>query len=138
VSTTYPVPAEWAARALISAEAYADKYRQSIEEPEAFWRQETARLDWIKPWTQLNTSSFDEQNFGIGWFTDGTLNVSANCLDRHLAERGEQTAIIWEGDDPSQTVRLTYAQLHAEVNRFANVLKKLGAGGATASPSICR
>ncbi|WP_343614217.1 acetate--CoA ligase [Novosphingobium sp.] len=127
VSTTYPVPAEWAARALISAEAYADKYRQSIEEPEAFWRQETARLDWIKPWTQLNTSSFDEADFGIGWFTDGTLNVSANCLDRHLAERGEQTAIIWEGDDPSQTVRLTYAQLHAEVNRFANVLKKLGA-----------
>ncbi len=127
MSTTYPVPAEWAARALISAEAYADKYRQSIEEPEAFWRQETARLDWIRPWTQLNTSSFDEADFGIGWFTDGTLNVSANCLDRHLAERGEHTAIIWEGDDASQTVRLTYRQLHAEVCRFANVLKKLGA-----------
>ncbi len=127
MSTTYPVPADWAAHALISAESYADKYRQSIEEPEAFWRQETARLDWIKPWTQLNTSSFDEADFGIGWFTDGTLNVSANCLDRHLVERGEHTAIIWEGDDAAQTVRLTYAQLHAEVCRFANVLKKLGA-----------
>jgi acetyl-CoA synthetase len=127
VSTIYPVLADWAARALISKDAYADKYRQSIEEPEAFWRAETARLDWIRPWTQLSTSSFAREDFGIGWFTDGTLNVAANCLDRHLATRGDHTAIIWEGDDLGQSVRLTYAQLHQEVCRFANVLKKAGA-----------
>ncbi len=127
MSTIHPVPAEWAARAYVDAAAYAEKYRCSLAEPEAFWRDEAARIDWIKPWTQLSASSFAEADFGIEWFADGTLNVSANCLDRHLAERGEVTAIIWEGDDPSQQRRLSYRELHEEVCRFANALKALGA-----------
>jgi len=123
----HAVPPEWAARAYVDAADYAEKYRRSIEEPEAFWREETARLDWIRPWTQLSRCSFDEADFGIEWFADGTLNVSANCLDRHLAERGDTVAITWEGDDPSRQRRLTYRELHGEVCRFANALKALGA-----------
>jgi acetyl-CoA synthetase len=128
LSTIHPVPAEWAKRAYVDADGYAEKYRRSIDDPQAFWREESARLDWIKPWTKLGKSSFDEADFGIEWFPDGTLNVSANCLDRHLAERGDTTAIIWEGDDPEQQRKLTYRELHDEVCRMANALKALGAG----------
>ena len=127
MATIHPVPAEWAADAYVNAESYAAKYRRSIEQPEAFWAEESARIDWIKPWTKLSRCSFDEADFGIEWFSDGTLNVSANCLDRHLAERGDQVAIIWEGDDSEHQRRLTYRQLHADVCRFANTLKALGA-----------
>jgi len=127
MATVHHVPAEWADRAQITAAVYADKYRKSLEAPEAFWREESARIDWIKPWTKLSQCSYDEADFGIEWFADGTLNVSANCLDRHLAERGDVTAIIWEGDDASQQRKLTYRELHAEVCRMANALKALGA-----------
>ena len=126
MATDHPVPAEWAARAYVNAEGYAAKYQQSLADPEAFWRAETARIDWIKPWTELSASSFNEADFGIAWFADGTLNVSANCLDRHLAERGDVVAIIWEGDDPGQQRKLTYRDLHGEVCRMANVLKSQG------------
>ncbi len=127
MASNHPVPAEWASRAYVDAERYAQLYRRSLEQPEVFWREESARLDWIKPWTKLNRCSYDEADFGIEWFADGTLNVSANCLDRHLAEHGETVAIIWEGDDSEHQRRLTYRQLHAEVCRMANALKGLGA-----------
>ena len=123
----YPIPDDWRARAYVDAHGYAEKFHRSIEEPEAFWREEAARLDWIRPWTQVSKCSYDEADFGIEWFADGTLNVSANCLDRHLAERGDTTAIIWEGDDPSRQRKLTFRELHEEVCRFANALKGLGA-----------
>ena len=128
MSTIHPVPADWASRAFVDAAGYAEKYRRSLAEPEAFWREESARIDWIRPWAELSRSSFDEADFGVRWFADGTLNVSVNCLDRHLAERGDTTAIIWEGDDPGQQRRLTYRQLHEDVCRMANALKALGAG----------
>jgi acetyl-CoA synthetase len=124
--TTYPVPAELASRALITAERYEELYARSVAEPEGFWREEAKRLDWIKPFTQVKNTSFDEHDFGIRWFEDGVLNVSANCLDRHLATRGSETALIWEGDEPGESRRFTYAELHAEVCRFANVLKGQG------------
>jgi acetyl-CoA synthetase len=127
LSTNHPVPAEWAARAYVDAAGYAEKYHRSITEPEIFWREESARLDWIRPWTQLSQCSYEEADFGIEWFSDGTLNASANCLDRHLAGRGDTVAIIWEGDDPAQQRKLTYRELHDEVCRFANALKGLGA-----------
>ena len=127
MSTIHPVPAEWAARAYVDAAGYAEKYLTSLEVPEAFWREESARIDWIRPWTKLGKCSFDEADFGIDWFADGTLNVSANCLDRHLAMHGDTIAIIWEGDDPAQQRRLTYRELHGEVCRFANGLKAIGA-----------
>jgi acetyl-CoA synthetase len=127
MATVHPVPAEWAARAYINAERYAEKYARALNEPEAFWREESARIDWIKPWTKLNKCSFDEADFGIEWFADGTLNVSANCLDRHLETRGDQVAIIWEGDEPGQQRKITYRELHADVCAMANALKDLGA-----------
>jgi acetyl-CoA synthetase len=126
VATIHPVPDEWAKRAYVDAAGYAEKYRRSLEAPEAFWREESGRIEWIKPWTQLSRCSFDEADFGIEWFADGTLNVSANCLDRHLAEHGDTVAIIWEGDDPAQQRKLTYRELHGEVCAMANALKGLG------------
>ena len=126
MSKVHPVPAEWASRAFVNAERYQEMYRRSIEEPEAFWREESARIDWIKPWTKLNECSFNEADFGIKWFEDGTLNVSVNCTDRHLDTRGDELAIIWEGDDPAEYRTLTYRQLHNAVCRAGNGLRALG------------
>ena len=125
--TVYPVPADWAENALITAPVYEERYRLSIEQPDAFWREEAARIDWIKPFTRVSESSFREADFGIKWFADGTLNLAANCLDRHLAERGDQIAILWEPDSPDQPSRaVTYRELHEMVCRFANLLKAQG------------
>ena len=124
--TLYPVPADWARRAHVDAAGYADRYRQSIADPEGFWREEARRIDWITPFTRVRNASFDAQDFGIRWFEDGVLNVSANCLDRHLAEHGERPAILWEADTPGERRVITYRELHAEVCRFANVLKARG------------
>ena len=126
MSTTYPVPADWAARAHVNADRFADMYRRSIEQPEAFWREQTDRLNWSKPWTQLNNCSFEEKDFRIEWFADGQLNASYNCVDRHLGRFGDAAAIIWEGDDPSQQRVISYRELHEEVGRCANGLKALG------------
>ena len=123
----YPVPREWAEEALINSERYAEMYRESIEDPDGFWRREAQRIDWIKPFTQVKETSFHEADFGIKWFADGTLNLSANCLDRHLAERGGATAIIWEPDDPNERgLTISYRELHGMVCRFANALKSQG------------
>jgi acetyl-CoA synthetase len=126
LSKVYPVPAEWASRAYVNAERYQEMYRRSLEEPEAFWREESARIDWIKPWTKLNQWSFDQADFGIKWFEDGTLNVAVNCLDRHLATRGDDLAIIWEGDDPAEYRSFTYKELHEAVCRAGAALRALG------------
>jgi len=121
----YPVPSDWAEKALIDAGRYARMYRESVEDPESFWRREAKRIDWIKPFTKVKETSFHEDDFGIRWFADGTLNLSVNCLDRHLAERGDVTAIIWEPDDPAAEGRtISYRELHRMVCRFANVLKQ--------------
>src|SRR6478735_4356848 len=96
----HPVPAEWADKALIDAEGYALKYRASVADPDNFWRGEAQRLDWIKPFTTVKNTSCHQADFGIKWFEDGTLNLSANCLDRHLADKGDVTAILWEPDSP--------------------------------------
>ena len=97
--------------------------------PRAFWGEHGRRLDWMKPYTKVKNTSFAHDNVDIRWFEDGTLNVATNCIDRHLAKRGDQTAIIFEPDDPKDPAQhITYRQLHAEVGRFANVLKELGVG----------
>ncbi|RSV34642.1 acetate--CoA ligase [Sphingomonas sp. ABOLE] len=125
----HPVPEAWAKNALINADRYAELYRQSVEDPDGFWRQEAQRLDWLTPFTRVQRTSFDEADFGIRWFEDGALNIAANCLDRHLAVRGDAIAILWESDDPSEPERrISYRQLHAEVCRFANLLKARGVG----------
>jgi acetyl-CoA synthetase len=122
----YPVPDDWAADALIGADDYERLYREASEDPETFWARQAQRLDWVQPFTTVKDTSFDEADFRIRWFADGVLNVSVNCLDRHLAARGDETAIIWEGDDPGESRRVSYHQLHDEVCRLANALKALG------------
>ncbi len=123
----YPVPSDWARDALIDAPRYRAMYEQSVSDPDGFWREEAKRLDWIKPFTQVKETSFHEADFGIRWFADGTLNLSANCLDRHLAERGDAIAILWEPDSPTEAERrITYRELHEQVCRFANLLKSRG------------
>jgi len=124
--TLFPVPAAWAARAHVNAETYEARYRQSVENPEKFWGEIGRRIDWIKPFTKVRDVSWDANNLHVRWYEDGVLNVSANCIDRHLPKRAQQTAIIWEGDDPKDHRHITYAELHAEVQRFANVLKAQG------------
>jgi acetyl-CoA synthetase len=123
----FPVPKEWAARARIDAAGYEDAWRRVEADPQAYWSALAARLTWIAPFTRAKNVSFAADDFRIRWFEDGVLNVSANCLDRHLAIRGEDTAIIWEGDDPAESRRLTFREVHAEVCRMANVLKVHGA-----------
>ncbi|MEA9392875.1 acetate--CoA ligase [Acerihabitans sp. TG2] len=123
---TYPIPANIAQHALISREQYQQMYQQSVTNPEAFWGQQGKIIDWITPYSIVKNTSFDPGHVRIRWFEDGTLNVAANCLDRHLAERGDQTAIIWEGDNPEESQTLTYRQLHLAVCRFANVLTTQG------------
>ncbi len=122
----YPVTGEWASQAHIDNDKYLAMYKASVEDPEAFWAEHGKRLDWIKPYTTVKNTSYDYDNVSIKWYEDGTLNVCANCVDRHLATRGDQTAIIWEGDEPDQDKTITYNELHAEVCRFANVLKSMG------------
>ena len=122
----FPVPEEWKKRALMTQAQYEAAYAASIKDPDSFWGKEAARLDWAKPFTKVKNVSFDAANLSIKWFEDGALNVSANCIDRHLAKRGDQTAIIWEGDDPADSKHISYKQLHAEVCKFANVLKARG------------
>ncbi|MFT6559437.1 acetate--CoA ligase [Sneathiella sp.] len=122
----YPVPADLASSSWIDNTGYEAMYKASIENPEAFWAEHGKRVDWIKPYTQVKDVSFDKEDLHIKWFYDGTLNVSANCIDRHLATKGDQTAIIWEGDEPTDDAKLTYRELHEQVCRFSNVLKAQG------------
>ena len=112
--------------ALIDNEKYLQEYERSINDPENFWAEHGQRIDWIKPYTRIKDVSYSEKDLHIKWFYDGTLNVSSNCLDRHLEKRGDQTAIIWEGDDPKEDKRITFKELHSEVCKFANALKDLG------------
>ena len=114
-------------RALITDSDYQIMYAESLADNDAFWARHGRRIDWIKPYTEISDVSYDAADLHIRWFSDGTLNAAANCLDRHLEERGDQTAIIWEGDDPADSRHITYAELHAEVCKFANVLKAEGA-----------
>ena len=115
------------ANALIDNSGYQAMYDSSIADPDAFWAEHGKRIDWIKPYSQVSDVSYDKADLHISWFGDGTLNAAANCLDRHLAGRGDQTAIIWEGDDPADSRHISYAELYEEVCKFANVLKAEGA-----------
>jgi acetyl-CoA synthetase len=126
MSKLYPVPAEVAAKARIGAAEYEKLYTESVNDSEGFWRRIGQRLDWIKPYTKVRDVSFDAKDLHIRWFYDGELNLSANCLDRHLQTRGDKTAILWEGDDPGESRAISYRELHEQVCRAANLLKNLG------------
>lgn len=122
----FPVASDWAKRAWADAGKYKAMYEQSVRDPDSFWAEHGKRIDWIKPFTKVKDVSYDRKDLHIRWFFDGTLNVSANCIDRHLPKRANQTAIIWEGDDPSKSANITYQQLHDEVCRMANIMKANG------------
>ena len=125
-SKTYPATAEFTAQANVSSDQYAQMYQQSIDDPEGFWSEQAENyISWFKPWDAVSNWSFGEDVY-IKWFEGAELNVSYNCLDRHLESRGDQVAIIWEGDDPNEDRKITYAQLHEEVCKFSNVLKSRG------------
>ena len=111
----YDVPADWAKRGWFDQAKYKATYARSISDPDAFWAEQARRLDWIKAPAKVGNWSFAPGNVSIKWFEDGVLNAAYNCIDRHLATRGNQTAIIWEGDDPSQSRHITYQELHDEV-----------------------
>jgi acetyl-CoA synthetase len=122
----YDVPADWKKRAFLDDAKYREMYARSVKDPDGFWAEQAKRIHWFKPPSRIKNSSYDPHNVSIKWFEDGVLNVSHNCLDRHLEKRGDQTAIIWEADDPKSDKKITYKELHAEVCRFANVLKARG------------
>jgi acetyl-CoA synthetase len=125
-SPVYPVPSDFASKANLTPEKYRDMYAASIADPEAFWGEHGKRIDWSTPYTKVKDVSWDKSDLHVRWFADGELNVSYNCIDRHLATRGDKVALIWEGDDPADDATVTYKQLHGAVCRFANVLKEMG------------
>jgi acetyl-CoA synthetase len=124
---TYPIKEDAAERAWIDESKYFEMYERSVKDPEGFWGDEGKRLDWFKPYSKVKNTSYDPENVSIKWYEDGTLNASYNCLDRHLEKRGDQVAIIWEGDDPADDKKITYKELHDQVCRLAGGLKSLGA-----------
>jgi len=124
--TLIPISDAWKKRAFIDAKTYEDWYARASAGPDEFWGEQGRTLQWIKPFTKVKNVSYRLEDFRIKWFEDGTLNVTANCIDRHLAAHANQTAIIWEGDDPAKSRHISYAELHREVCRFANVLKRNG------------
>jgi acetyl-CoA synthetase len=121
----HPVLESAKARALVDNETYLKWYKESVDNPDAFWAEHAKRIDWSKPFTKVKNTSF-EGDVSIKWFEDGETNVSYNCLDRHLKDHGDQVAIIWESDDPSLDRKITYREVHEQVCRLANVLKDRG------------
>jgi acetyl-CoA synthetase len=122
----FPVPDAWAQKAFADNDKYLAMYQQSLDDPDGFWGEQGKRIDWFKPYTKVKNTTYGPGDVSIKWYEDGTLNASYNCLDRHLDTRRDQTAIIWEGDDPADSKSFTYGELHAAVCKFANGLKSLG------------
>ena len=122
----YPVSADWAQRAFINEAKYKDMYAHSVSDPQGFWGEQGKRIDWMTPYTKVKNTNFGPGDVSIKWYEDGVTNAAYNCVDRHLPARANQTAIIFEGDDPSDSRHITYQELHEQVCRFANVLKAHG------------
>ncbi len=119
----YEIPGDWAKRAYVDDAKYRAMYERSLADPDGFWAEAAKRIHWMKDFTRVKNTSFDKPNVSIKWFEDGTTNAAYNCIDRHLHSRGNQTALIWEGDDPKESRHITYQELHDEVCRFANILR---------------
>lgn len=122
----YPVPESARKRALIDNGKYLELYKKSVDDPDAFWGEQGKRLQWMKPYTKVKNTTYDYNNVSIKWYEDGELNACVNCLDRHLEKRGDQTALIYEGDDPNVSEHISYRKLYEETCKFANVLKAQG------------
>ena len=122
----YKVKSEWLKKALVSKNVYEKKYNHSLKDNDGFWRKEGKRVTWVKPYTKIKDVKYSSSEVNIKWFYDGTLNASANCIDRHLKNNKDKTAIMWVGDDPKVQKKITYKQLHNEVCKIANGLKEIG------------
>ena len=122
----YPVPESYQQHSLLNDEQYQQMYKQSVQDPEGFWQEQAQRIDWFKPFTKVKNTSFKKGNIDIRWFEDGVLNASYNCIDRHLEKRANDTAIIWEDDEGNNAQHISFQQLHDEVAKLSNGLKKLG------------
>ena len=121
----FPVPADWTKRAIITRERYKHMYDESLHDPETFWGREAEKFDWRASWDIVKNTQFTSP-VSIRWFENAKLNITENCIDRHLPARASQTAFIWESDDPGVSLRISYGELHEQVCRIANVLKKFG------------
>jgi acetyl-CoA synthetase len=126
MSEIHPVNDYFKEHGLVNEEQYFELYRQSVEDNEKFWAEQAKIVDWIKPVTKVKDVSYAKEDLHIRWYEDGELNVCYNCVDRHLGDKADQPAIIWEGDDPNRDLTITYKELHERVCRFANVLKSIG------------
>ena len=124
MNKVYKVIEKFASDALINKEDYIKMYAESVNDPDSFWRKHAKRLNWIKSFTEVKDVSFEKSNLYIKWFADGTLNVAANCIDRHLKNKSDKVALLWQGDDPNEVKKITYSELHKEVSLMANVLLK--------------
>ena len=122
----YKTKSEWIKKALVTKPLYEKKYNQSLKENDSFWRKEGKRISWIKPYSKIKDVKYSKSDVHIKWFYDGTLNASANCIDRHLKNNKDKTAIVWVGDDPKVQKKISYKQLHTEVSKIANGLKNIG------------
>ena len=137
-NTAHPVPDDFAQRAWTDADGYEALYAQSIEDPQSFWAEQGKRLDWIRPYSKVKNTCFDKGAVSIRWYEDGQLNVAANCLDRHLETRAEQTAIIWEGDDPEKSTHISTASCTLRSAAWPTDSKPAASARATSSPFTCR
>ena len=126
IEPVFKVSKLWAKKAYVDKSSYEKKYKLSLKKNEEFWKKEGKRITWIKPYKKIKDTKFSKSNVKIKWYYDGTLNASSNCIDRHLKKHGKKTAIIWVGDDPSNSKSITYKELHKNVCKAANVLKSLG------------
>ncbi len=122
----YRTKKDWISKALVNKSQYEKKYKSSIKDNDGFWKKEGKRINWIKPYTKIKDVKYSKSDVKIKWFYDGTLNASANCIDRHLKKNKDKTAIIWVGDDPKVQKKISYKELHKEVSKAANGLKELG------------
>jgi len=122
----FKVPPSWERQAYVNRSQYTKKYNLSIKDNEGFWAKEGKRINWIKPYTKIKDVKYSKKEVNIKWYYDGTLNASANCIDRHLDKKANKTAIIWVGDDPSNSKKITYKELHKNVSKAANGLKSIG------------
>ena len=124
--TIFKLKKEWIKQATVDKKTYEKKYKQSIKDNDGFWKKEGKRITWIKPYTKIKNVKYSKSEVNIKWYYDGTLNASANCIDRHLKNKKDKTAIIWVGDDPKVSKKISYKELHKQVSRAANGLKSLG------------
>ena len=122
----YKTQKDWISKAIVNKSQYLKKYNESIKNNDGFWKKEGKRINWIKPYKKIKDVKYSKDNVHIKWFYDGTLNASANCIDRHLKKNADKTAIIWVGDDPKVQKKISYKELHKEVSKAANGLKNLG------------